>query len=1201
MTVRTWIRKLFAPKTRTIRKEPVRFRPRLEALEDRTLLSNPATTGDLITAIQNANTAGGATTITLAANTTFNFTSADNSTNGANALPVITGKITIVGNGDTIERTGTKVFRLFDVASGGSLTLENLTLTGGLAQGTGVAADGGAVYSSGTLTLSGVTVTSNRAEGSNGANATKLGAAGGTGANAYGGGLYVAGGTVTLSNDTFHSNIAVGGLGGNGGPTGGGGNGGSGGMGLGGGMYVAGGAVTLSNDTLRRNLAFGGRGGLGIRGGSGGSGGSGGAGFGGGMDVAGGVVKLNSDTFNSNYAYGGTGGTGGVGAIGGDGGLGAAGSGGGMFVAGGAVTLSNDTLSENNAIGGIGGNGGGSIAIAGGGGAGGSGSGGGVDVAGGTVTLINDTLSDNNAKGGIGGNGANGGIPAITTANGTHYSGGNGSNGGGGGNGMGGGLYVASGSKTILANSLIAVNTVKVGRGGFAGKGGTNGTYTAPFGNPGSSGSTSAPDVSGTVTSSDHDLIGDGTGSNLTNGTNSDQVGTSSSPINPKLGSLQDNGGPTQTMALWTGSPAIDAGDNNAVPAATDQRGYGRIAGNAIDIGAYEYGAMPAFSDLSISGNAPTTVAPGSQITYTLTVSSPDGPNTNVSLVDVLPANTTLVSWTAPPFGWTSSVPAAGTSATLSFWNSYMDPGEFGIFQLTVQVNSNTPLGTVLSNTASFGPITGDPTPSDNSVSLQTTVRPTPTLALTDAGGTYNGNPSPATATAVGSNGQNVSGSFSLDYYDNTTSTDLGSTAPTNAGNYTVTANFTSSDADYSNGSAQTTFTISPAATTTSTVSLSSATAVYGQPVTLTATVTNTQTSVTPSGSVTFYDGATKLQAVAVGSGGVATLILSTRAAGKHSLTASFSDPAGNFTSTSSHAAASLTIGKASTTTTLTATTNTPVFGQAVTFTATVAALSPSVATPTGSVTFKDGSTVLATVALSGGSASFTTKHLALGGHAITAYYNGTSNFGTSHSSPADPVTVSPDSTQAVVTSSVSKPVYGQPMTLTAKVTASAPGSGTPTGMVTFYDGTTSLGTATLSNGVASLKNIVLPAGVESLTVVYGGDTNFQGTTSAILSLTVSQDKTTTGLMSSSPTAAAGTPVTFTATVLPVSPGSGTPTGTVSFWDGSVQLQTVNLSNGVAKLSYTFLLPAVYKIKAVYNGDSDFLSSTSSVLTETIN
>src|SRR5262249_37475822 len=144
---------------------------------------------DLIGEINDINRPGTAWTLILPTNTIFDYNSPDNSTNGGNALPVITGNITIVGNGDTIERTGTTPFRLFDVAQGGSLTLENVTLTGGLAQGKGTAADGGAIYSSGTLNLSGVTVTSNSAQGSNGANATKVGAAGGTGANAYGGGL----------------------------------------------------------------------------------------------------------------------------------------------------------------------------------------------------------------------------------------------------------------------------------------------------------------------------------------------------------------------------------------------------------------------------------------------------------------------------------------------------------------------------------------------------------------------------------------------------------------------------------------------------------------------------------------------------------------------------------------------------------------------------------------------------------------------------------------------------------------------------------------------------------------------------------------------------------------------------------------------------------------------------------------------------
>jgi hypothetical protein len=273
MATRSWIRKLFAHKPCTIRKDPVRFRLCVEALEDRTLLTNPATPGDLVAAIISANSSGTPTTITLAASTTFNFTSADN---GANALPVITGNITIVGNGDTIQRTGAMAFRFFDVASGGSLTLEDLTLMGGLAQGTGAAAEGGAVYSLGALALSGVTVKSNKAQGSNGANATNAGATGGNGASAYGGGLYVAGGTVTLNNDTLSGNIVQGGTGGTGGkgtpgangfsPDGG--PGGTGGDGLGGAMYVAAGTVTLSNATLSGNFANGGTGGKGGKGGS---------------------------------------------------------------------------------------------------------------------------------------------------------------------------------------------------------------------------------------------------------------------------------------------------------------------------------------------------------------------------------------------------------------------------------------------------------------------------------------------------------------------------------------------------------------------------------------------------------------------------------------------------------------------------------------------------------------------------------------------------------------------------------------------------------------------------------------------------------------------------------------------------------------------------------------------------------------------
>ena len=411
---------------------------------------------------------------------------------------------------------------------------------------------------------------------------------------------------------------------------------------------------------------------------------------------------------------------------------------------------------------------------------------------------------------------------------------------------------------------------------------------------------------------------------------------------------------------------------------------------------------------------------------------------------------------------------------------------------------------------------------------------------------------------------------------------------------------FTPNDTvDYATASTTVSVNIAPATTTTSTVRLSSSTAVYGQPVTLTATVSNTQTSLTPSGAVGFYDGSTELGAAQVGAGGVATLTVSTLSVRKHTITASFSDPVVNFAPDASPSAVALTIGMTSTSTELTATTNTPVFGQGVTFTATVAADAPGNATPTGSVTFMDGGTVLKTVNLSGGSASFTTTNLAVASHSITATYNGSGSF-TASPSAASAVRVSRDATTAVVSASASNPVVGQAVTLKATVTAAAPGSGKPTGTVSFYGGTTLLGAATFSDGVASIKTTALAVGVNSITVVYGGGGDFLGTTSPAVTITVKQDSTTTKLTSSSATSKLGTLVTFTAAVLPAPPGSVAPTGTVSFWDGSTLLGTATLSGGVARLTYNFTAIGKLKIKAVYNGDADFLPSTLAVLNETI-
>jgi hypothetical protein len=97
-------------------------------------------------------------------------------------------------------------------------------------------------------------------------------------------------------------------------------------------------------------------------------------------------------------------------------------------------------------------------------------------------------------------------------------------------------------------------------------------------------------DIYGSVALADHDLIGNGWGSNVVNGVNGNLVGGNRHPvINAMLGPLQNNGGPTMTMALLAGSPAISHADNALAPA-TDQRGVTRrdVAGELTDIGAFE-------------------------------------------------------------------------------------------------------------------------------------------------------------------------------------------------------------------------------------------------------------------------------------------------------------------------------------------------------------------------------------------------------------------------------------------------------------------------------------------------------------------------------------------------------------------------------------------------------------------------------------
>jgi hypothetical protein len=273
-------------------------------------------------------------------------------------------------------------------------------------------------------------------------------------------------------------------------------------------------------------------------------------------------------------------------------------------------------------------------------------------------------------------------------------------------------------------------------------------------------------------------------------------------------------------------------------------------------------------------------------------------------------------------------------------------------------------------------------------------------------------------------------------------------------------------------------------------------------------------------------------------------------------------------------------------------------FHQTVKFTATVK--SSTTGTPAGSVTFKDGTTVLGSVALNvSGVATFSTANLSVASHSITAVYGGSVNFLTSASGTLTQ-TVKKAASLTTVVSSANPSSFHQTVTLTATVKSST--TGVPTGSVTFKDGTTVLGSVALNaSGVATFSTANLTVASHSITAVYVGSVNFLTSTSATLTQTVKKANTTTKVVSSLNPSRKGQSVTFTATVAPAF--GGVPGGTVTFKDGTVTLGTgtVNTTTLQAKFTTTTLAVATHHIIAVYGGNVDCNSSTSVVLNQIVN
>ena len=205
----------------------------------------------------------------------------------------------------------------------------------------------------------------------------------------------------------------------------------------------------------------------------------------------------------------------------------------------------------------------------------------------GTLNIVDSTINNNSAT--IQGGGIHN-FGTLSVTNSTLSNNTSANNGG----------AIIDNGQTNLINTTISHNTGNVGAGVWKASGGAfNIRNTIIAANISGNGDTRV-DVNGTFASQGRNLIGSNSGSNFVNGINGDIVGTTAARIDPILGSLADNGGPTDTRAPIYPSPAINGGNNCVVtascgtvnnpptPLTTDQRSMARSSGTSVDIGAVE-------------------------------------------------------------------------------------------------------------------------------------------------------------------------------------------------------------------------------------------------------------------------------------------------------------------------------------------------------------------------------------------------------------------------------------------------------------------------------------------------------------------------------------------------------------------------------------------------------------------------------------
>jgi hypothetical protein len=362
--------------------------------------------------------------------------------------------------------------------------------------------------------------------------------------------------------------------------------------------------------------------------------------------------------------------------------------------------------------------------------------------------------------------------------------------------------------------------------------------------------------------------------------------------------------------------------------------------------------------------------------------------------------------------------------------------------------------------------------------------------------------------------------------------------------------------------------------------------ALAGQNVTFTAKLSDA--SGTPTGTVQFLDGATPLSTQTVSNSGSASFTTNSLTIGSHTITANY-QPTGTFGA--STASLVQVINGDPTSTALTCTPNSIDISNTAQFTATVTS---ALGTPTGSVSFTDDGTLLATNPLVGGATSLAYTGSSAGTHTIMASYIPTGSFAASSATCSEAVNSLP--TTSVLKVAPPASTFGSSVTLTATVsTVKQPPPSTPTGVVTFYRGASAIGTGTLAAGVAALTTNTLPGGSYNLTCTYGGSSIYSTSSCAPVPVVINPAPSALTLTSGRNPAPYLSSVTFTVGLTL----NGRPAGAGNTIHLGINGQTINLTTdaaGSATYSISTLPPNSYPVTASFTATNDFLARTASLM-----